>query len=373
AEKFFAAISTVPRFATKMECLISKQAFGSHVAEVTTSLHNVIKACEDVKESRLLKLLLGTVLKLGNTLNGGEETEHAIRGFSVDSLLRLGHTKTNDQKTTVLHYVIKACEDVKESRLLKLLLGTVLKLGNTLNGGEETEHAIRGFSVDSLLRLGHTKTNDQKTTVLHYLVRVLRKNQPHVLEFQSELQHVSLAAREAIESIDQMYAALDADVKKTADECRHMQTADPAVIASFQAAIAHATHELEIVQRHIGDMKHQLTTVFEYFGEDPTKKPSEFFQTLSSFCLAFEKAKQQVEAADQAKERAERNTSSSKTRPRASTLLHPAEKAKLMMAKNSFSFKHNNAHKLVPTTTMTAKASSSTTSADLDRTASSRF
>ncbi|RLO04965.1 hypothetical protein DYB28_013169, partial [Aphanomyces astaci] len=61
--------------------------------------------------------------------------------------------------------------------------------------------------------------------------------------------------------------------------------ADPAVIASFQAAIAHATHELEIVQRHIGDMKHQLTTVFEYFGEDPTKKPSEFFQTLSSFCL----------------------------------------------------------------------------------------
>ncbi|RHZ19016.1 hypothetical protein DYB31_004233 [Aphanomyces astaci] len=309
AEKFFAAISTVPRFATKMECLISKQAFGSHVAEVTTSLHNVIKACEDVKESRLLKLLLGTVLKLGNTLNGGEETEHAIRGFSVDSLLRLGHTKTNDQKTTVLHY----------------------------------------------------------------LVRVLRKNQPHVLEFQSELQHVSLAAREAIESIDQMYAALDADVKKTADECRHMQTADPAVIASFQAAIAHATHELEIVQRHIGDMKHQLTTVFEYFGEDPTKKPSEFFQTLSSFCLAFEKAKQQVEAADQAKERAERNTSSSKTRPRASTLLHPAEKAKLMMAKNSFSFKHNNAHKLVPTTTMTAKASSSTTSADLDRTASSRF
>ncbi|ETV96863.1 hypothetical protein, variant [Aphanomyces invadans] len=301
AEKFFAAIATVPRFAIKMDCLVSKQAFAAHVTDLTTSISNVIHACEDVKASRLLKLLLGTVLKLGNTLNGGDETEHAVRGFSVDSLLRLGHTKTNDQKTTVLHY----------------------------------------------------------------LVRVLRKNQPHVLEFQTELQHVSLAAREPIESIDQLFSALDSDVKKTADECRRMQqdNAESSVVQSMQASIAASTHQLDALQQRMAAMKHELTTVFEYFGEDPAKKPTEFFLTLSSFCTAFDKAKQEVVAAEEAKQRAER--SSQAMRPRATTdaavMLDPVDKAKLISAKNSFSFH---------TTKLPSKTSTTT---DLDRTASSRF
>ncbi|KAF0713423.1 Aste57867_4360 [Aphanomyces stellatus] len=311
AEKFFLAISKVPRFAIKMDCLISKQAFMSHVVEISNSVDNVANACEDVKASRLLKLLLGTVLKLGNTLNGGEETEHAIRGFSVDSLLRLGHTKTNDQKTTVLHY----------------------------------------------------------------LVRVVRKNQPQVLEFQSELTHVPSAAREAIETIDQMYTALENEVKKTKDECHRMETdeSDRPVVDAFQAAIAAADQNLAQLSLGIAEMKHQIATVLEYFGEDPTKKPSDFFQTLSSFCLAFEKAKTEVEAADEARMRAERNTS---MRPRATTdavLLEPAEKAKLMV-KNSFRLPL----KSTPSPNQSLASPNQpngepATAGELDRTASSRF
>jgi len=136
-----------------MECLIFKQSYASHSSELSASLNNLIKACEDVTGSKLLKLLLGMVLKLGNTLNGGED-----------------------------------------------------------------DNAIRGFTVDSLLRLGQTKTNDQKTTVLHYLIRVIKKNQPQVLEFQCELQHVPLAAREAIETIEQDYFKLDSGLQKTKAE-----------------------------------------------------------------------------------------------------------------------------------------------------------
>jgi hypothetical protein len=148
------AVSKVPRYAAKMECLIIKQSFPSQVADISVSITNLTKACEDVKASRRLKLLLGMVLKLGNTLNGGDENEHAIRGFSVDSLLRLGHTKTNDQKTTVLHY----------------------------------------------------------------LVRVVKKNQPQVLDFQKELLHVRLAAREDISLIDSLYVNLLNGIQKCIDE-----------------------------------------------------------------------------------------------------------------------------------------------------------
>ncbi|CAK5018176.1 unnamed protein product [Aphanomyces euteiches] len=297
AEKFFAAIAKVPRYNIKMECLIAKQAFPSHVTDVATSIRNITQACEDVKGSRLLKLLLGTVLKLGNTLNGGEETEHAIRGFSVDSLLRLGHTKTNDNKTTVLHY----------------------------------------------------------------LVRVVRKNQVQVLDFQSELQHVPLAARESTESIEQMYANLESDVKKTKEECDRMQEekVEHSTIETLRHAMDDADHALQQLQQAISEMKQEIVTVFEYFGEDPAKKPMDFFQTLTSFCMAFEKAKQEVQAADEAKQRSERSV----VRPRSitdATMIDPAEKAKLI-AKHSFS----------------QRSKVQTTTADngdpLDRTASSRF
>ncbi|KDO32523.1 hypothetical protein SPRG_03000 [Saprolegnia parasitica CBS 223.65] len=243
AEKFFAAIATVPRYSLKMECLITKSSFQTRVAEIDASVTNVTRACDDVKGSRLLKLLLGMVLKLGNTLNGGEETEHAIRGFSVDSLLRLGITKTVDNKTTVLHY----------------------------------------------------------------LVRVIKKNQPLVLDFAKELEHVPLAAREATEAIDQALSSLSSSVQKLADERDRVKTEGvESLLATYEASVAATEADLRRLRSGVDHMKAQIAAVLDYFGEDPAKKPADFFQTLSSFCQAFEKAKTEVQTADDAKQRADR-------------------------------------------------------------------
>ncbi|EQC41966.1 hypothetical protein SDRG_00815 [Saprolegnia diclina VS20] len=243
AEKFFAAIATVPRYTLKMECLITKSSFQTRVAEIDASVTNVTRACDDVKGSRLLKLLLGMVLKLGNTLNGGEETEHAIRGFSVDSLLRLGITKTVDNKTTVLHY----------------------------------------------------------------LVRVIKKNQPVVLDFAKELEHVPSAAREATEAIDQALSSLSSSVQKLADERDRVKTEGvESLLATYEASVAATEADLSRLRSGVEHMKAQIAAVLEYFGEDPAKKPADFFQTLSSFCQAFEKAKAEVQTADDAKQRADR-------------------------------------------------------------------
>ncbi|KAI9918626.1 hypothetical protein PsorP6_011864 [Peronosclerospora sorghi] len=60
----------------------------------------------------------------------------------------------------------------------------------------------KGFTVDSLLRLGHMKAVNPKTTVLHYLVRLVKKNGSQVLDFHAGLQSGPLAAREEFETIN---------------------------------------------------------------------------------------------------------------------------------------------------------------------------
>ncbi|RQM13160.1 hypothetical protein DD237_007334 [Peronospora effusa] len=247
AEKFILEIAKVKRYGPRMECLVFKLSFSYRSAELVTSLSHLQNAGEEVKGSRLLKILLSMVLKLGNTLNGSGE-----------------------------------------------------------------EDGIKGFTVDSLLRLGNTKAVNQKTTVLHYLVRLVKKNHPHVLDFQAELESVPLAARESFETIDKEFkklekglASLNAELgllEKQAVETLGLEV----TIKSMQSAAA----DIEAKMKTVGDMinraREEISSVLDYFGEDPKRNPTEFFTTLASFCTMFQRARNEVDNADEAAQRAER-------------------------------------------------------------------
>lgn len=184
--------------------------------------------------------------------------------------------------------MVKACEEVKGSRLLKILLSMVLKLGNTLNGSGD-ENGIRGFTVDSLLRLGHTKAVNQKTTVLHYLVRLVKKNHPQVLDFQQELQKIPLAARESFDTIGEDLAKLQAGFArlKTELELLRKQSSDPqstATANAMQDAVSTIDAQMQTLEQEIEGAREEVASVFDYFGEDPNRNPTDFFTTLTSFC-----------------------------------------------------------------------------------------
>ncbi|KAL0584898.1 hypothetical protein ABG067_005342 [Albugo candida] len=212
-----------------------------------------------------------------------------------------------------LQHIKDACREVKDSRSLKILLGMVLKLGNTLNGsGHDNE--IRGFTVDSLLRLGHTKAINKKTTVLHYLVKLIKRNHPQVLNFQDEMRSVSLASRESVDAIESDYAKLTQGLEMLRMELRSTELEvsehadDPASEASMvlQEAIQRIWDQLQQVDNDITAAKKHISGVLEYFGEDPEKNASAFFNTLTSFCSAFEAARKEVDLADEATLRVER-------------------------------------------------------------------
>uniref|UniRef100_H3H2R5 FH2 domain-containing protein n=1 Tax=Phytophthora ramorum TaxID=164328 RepID=H3H2R5_PHYRM len=247
AEKFILEIAKVKRYAPRMECLVYKLSFSSRSAELAASLSHLQKAAEEVKGSRLLKILLAMVLKLGNSLNGSGE-----------------------------------------------------------------DNGIKGFTVDSLLRLGHTKAVNQKTTVLHYLVRLVKKNHPQVLDFQDELRSVPLAARESFETVDEDFkklekglASLNIELKlleKQAVESLGLEV----TIKSMQTAASDIEAQMKTLADGIARAREEVSSVLDYFGEDPKRNPTEFFTTLASFCSVFQRARNEVDAADEAAQRAER-------------------------------------------------------------------
>ncbi|GLE06378.1 hypothetical protein PINS_up015625 [Pythium insidiosum] len=246
AEKFMREIGKVKRYVSRTECLVFQLSFQSRRDELQRSLDNVIEACGEVKDSRLLKTLLGMVLKLGNTLNGS---------------------------------------------------------------GEENE--IRGFTVDSLLRLGHTKAVNQKTTVLHYLVRLVKKHHPSVLDFQSEIQTVEKAARESFDVIDEDFRKLQSGLTLLSEEFQELaketsEANDSSTVHALQLAVDRIGEEIEKLHHCTKRAREEVRSVFDYFGEDPQKNPSDFFSTLASFCAMFGAARKDVDAADEANLRAER-------------------------------------------------------------------
>ena len=87
---------------------------------------------------------------------------------------------------------------VRSSGALRVVMQQTLALGNYLNGGTNKGGAY-GFRLDSLNKLGGTKTVDNKSTLLHYIARVLSaggpREAPTALQLGKEMPHVEAAAR----------------------------------------------------------------------------------------------------------------------------------------------------------------------------------
>ena len=78
---------------------------------------------------------------------------------------------------------------------LKKLLAIILRVGNQLNHGNEA-HA---FTLESLLKLNQSKAFDRKTTILHYLVTLVSRNDESLLRFKDDINSIVRAEKIAYE------------------------------------------------------------------------------------------------------------------------------------------------------------------------------
>uniref|UniRef100_S4RJ87 Dishevelled associated activator of morphogenesis 1b n=1 Tax=Petromyzon marinus TaxID=7757 RepID=S4RJ87_PETMA len=90
--------------------------------------------------------------------------------------------------------ILLASKELHQSRRLRQLLEVVLAFGNYMNKGQRGN--AYGFKISSLNKIADTKSSiDKNITLLHYLITILEKKYPDVVNIQDDLQHVPEAAR----------------------------------------------------------------------------------------------------------------------------------------------------------------------------------
>ena len=67
-------------------------------------------------------------------------------------------------------------------------------MGNFMNSGSKNQQSY-GFELNYLTKLSHTRSVDQKTTLLHFLANSIEEKHPDVLDFALDLRNVEAASR----------------------------------------------------------------------------------------------------------------------------------------------------------------------------------
>ena len=214
-----------------------------------------------------------------------------------------------------------ACERVRDSKELHALLQVVLDVGNALNAGTSKGNAV-GFKLSTLLKLADLKATDKKTTLLHYVVEVVRKNAPtiaRVVELQKavrdasrvslgELQTKRLEAERGLQQVDTEITWHDEQRLRGGD----VVVEDDQFPEVFTEFYNWASERKEFFDEALETATGLFREVCALVGEGEAKEPEEVFDTLEKFIVRFEAASKEV---DDAKRAADEQLRANASRP----------------------------------------------------------
>jgi len=257
-------------------------------AEQFRSLQEYLPTTE---ESLALRRYLGDPEQLGvaerymlEMLNNLPST--TVGSNCLDCILYKQQFKTiiselNDSITRVEN----ACDDVKMSPKLKMVLRTILKVGNQMNGGEDR----RGFSLDSLLKLQSAKAFDKKTNVLQYIVKLIYNNDESCLQFPEDLVHLADAVRISVEGMIVEKSSLETEQAKCTRLMQNLREENDGRVqlSDMEDFLERAAKAIEVLEEKLNKMQKKFVSVLDYFGEESSMGSQEFFETLKTFVDAF--------------------------------------------------------------------------------------
>lgn len=231
-----------------------------------------------------------------------------------------------------------ACDELCNSVRLRQLLGIVLTFGNRLNTAGNGQRKAGAFTLDSLLKLNQAKAFDKKTTFLHYIILIVRRNNELLLNFKDDLPTVFEADKvywdQCVNDLEEvenqlenvrkiaLYQARQAVSfrqrrKKREDDEESLSDADVSLSLAEEVEALRATpigmftlsaiKYVSSLRDKVEDTKAKYSRLLEYFGEEEGKmQPHELFSTIVVFSRDFDKAKETVFEQEKKKMREER-------------------------------------------------------------------
>ncbi|XP_027732060.1 disheveled-associated activator of morphogenesis 2 isoform X2 [Vombatus ursinus] len=206
--------------------------------------------------------------------------------------------------------LLLASRELTRSHRLKRLLEVVLAIGNYMNKGQRG--GAYGFRVSSLNKIADTKSSiDRNISLLHYLIMILEKNFPDILNMPTELQHLPEAAKvnlseleKEVNNIRKGLRAVEAELEYQKHQKRESGDKFVPIMSDFITVASFSFSELE---DQLNEARDKFARALKHFGEPEGKmQPDEFFGIFDTFLQAFSEARQDLESMRKKKEEEER-------------------------------------------------------------------
>eukprot|EP00008_Paramoeba_atlantica_P008543 CAMPEP_0201487742 /NCGR_PEP_ID=MMETSP0151_2-20130828/15198_1 /ASSEMBLY_ACC=CAM_ASM_000257 /TAXON_ID=200890 /ORGANISM="Paramoeba atlantica, Strain 621/1 / CCAP 1560/9" /LENGTH=1120 /DNA_ID=CAMNT_0047872885 /DNA_START=156 /DNA_END=3518 /DNA_ORIENTATION=- len=197
-------------------------------------------------------------------------------------LIKTGFEKRASTVEEQMNVLEKAIDEVSGSKKLPEFLGVVLKVGNFMNG-KGARGGAYGFKLTDLVKLADTKSLDNKTTLLGFLIQVFEKNKPEMLKLPEDFPSVQDAARESLNEVSKDVNQLETDRNFS----KRLVEGEDVPRDSFHKKISSF---LEEADASLGDLTARKTTIEQKFTklkktffELPGTDTNTFFETLTKF------------------------------------------------------------------------------------------
>ncbi|XP_045884083.1 protein diaphanous homolog 3 isoform X1 [Meles meles] len=205
--------------------------------------------------------------------------------------------------------VSTACEEIKQSRSFSKLLELVLLMGNYMNAGSRNAQTF-GFNLSSLCKLKDTKSADQKTTLLHFLVEVCEEKYPDILNFVDDLEHLDKASKVSVETLEKNLKQMGRQLQQLEKD---LETFPPPedlhdkFVTKMSSFVITAKEQYEKLLKLHEKMEKLYQSLMGYYAIDVKKMSVEdFFNDLNNFRTTFMQARKENIKKREAEEREKR-------------------------------------------------------------------
>uniref|UniRef100_A0A8C3DE80 Diaphanous related formin 3 n=1 Tax=Corvus moneduloides TaxID=1196302 RepID=A0A8C3DE80_CORMO len=182
--------------------------------------------------------------------------------------------------------VSAACEEIKKSKSFSKLLELVLLMGNYMNAGSRNAQTF-GYNLSSLCKLKDTKSADQKTTLLHFLVEVCEESYQDVLNFVEDFQHLDKASKVSAENLEKSLKHMERQLQQLEKD---LQTF-PVPEDKHDKFVAKMSISFRKLSRMHENMEKLYQNVMGYYAIDLKKvSVEEFLTDLNNFRIMFMQA-----------------------------------------------------------------------------------
>ncbi len=194
--------------------------------------------------------------------------------------------------------VSNAVAEVRDSVKFKSIVRFVLAIGNYINGSSNRGNAM-GFKLDSLNKLRDTKTTDNRSNLLNYLVMTLEKKEPSTLTVGEELKDVSAGVRVSFPSLMEDLAGL---TKSVANIDAAVQSVPPEPGDKFSSIVtAEVAQKYRARLNQMADKAREAEKEYKAlaasYGEDPATMPSsDFLKIVEVFVASLHAARKEIAA-----------------------------------------------------------------------------